>query len=114
MRTEPHLCEIAKTGRSGEKEQRSAKKEMEGQRKGRLEEIPTDLRHGTRSEILDASNNSRPCTRRWSRKVRKGEKIFSDLQGNDSCHCTDDCILKHAVFASRNQLPRNIIEACFR
>ena len=37
-RTQPHLCEIVKTGSFGEKEQRSAEKEMEGQHKG----IPTD------------------------------------------------------------------------
>ena len=40
-RTQP-LCEIAATGSIGGKEQRSTKKEMEGQHKGRHEEIPTD------------------------------------------------------------------------
>ena len=41
-RTQPHLCEIAKTGSFGAKEQRSTEKEMEGQRKGRHEEVLTD------------------------------------------------------------------------
>ena len=40
--TKPHLCKIAKTRSFWEKEQRSTEKEMEGQRKGRHEEIPTD------------------------------------------------------------------------
>ena len=40
--TQQHLCEIAKTGSFGEKEQRSAEKEMEGQNKRRHEEIPAD------------------------------------------------------------------------
>ena len=41
-RTQPHLCEIANTGSFGEKEQRSAENEMEGQHKGRHDEISTD------------------------------------------------------------------------
>ncbi len=41
-RTQPHLCEIAKTRGSWEKEQRPTEKEMEGQHTGRHEEIPTD------------------------------------------------------------------------
>ena len=41
------------------------------QHKERHEEIPTDGRHGTISEIIDDSNNGRPCTRRWSRKLRR-------------------------------------------
>ena len=41
-RTQPQLCEIAKTRNFWEKEQRSTEKEMEGQHKGRHEEIPTD------------------------------------------------------------------------
>ena len=52
-RTQPHLCEIAKTRGFWEKEQRPTEKEMEGQHTGRYEEIPTDRRHGTRSKILD-------------------------------------------------------------
>ena len=45
-------------------------KEMEGQHKGRHEEIPTNWRHGTISKLLDHWNNSLPCTQIWSRKVR--------------------------------------------
>ena len=36
------MCKISKTGSFGEKEHRSTEKEMEGQHKGRHEEIPTD------------------------------------------------------------------------
>ena len=41
-RTRHHLSEIVATRRFWEKEQRSTEKEMEGQLKGRYEEIPTD------------------------------------------------------------------------
>ena len=41
-RTQTHLCEIAATRSFWEKEQRSTEKVMEGQHKGRHEEIPTD------------------------------------------------------------------------
>ena len=41
-RTQPRMCEIAKTRGFWEKEQRSIEKEMEGQHTGRHEEIPTD------------------------------------------------------------------------
>ena len=53
LRTQPHLCEIAKNRGFWEKEQRPTEKEMEGQHTGRHEEIPTDRRHGTISKILD-------------------------------------------------------------
>ena len=39
VRTRPNLCEIAKTRSFWEKEQRSTRKDMEGQHKGRHEEI---------------------------------------------------------------------------
>ena len=41
-RTQPHLCEIVATRCFWENEQRSTEKEMQGQHKGRHEEIPTD------------------------------------------------------------------------
>ena len=44
-RTQPHLCDIAKTRGfwdSVEKEQRPTEREMEGQHTGRHEGIPTD------------------------------------------------------------------------
>ena len=41
-RTQPHLCEIAKTRGFWEKEQRSTENEMDGQQTSRHEEIPTD------------------------------------------------------------------------
>ena len=41
-RTQPRLCEIAKTRGFWEKGQRPTKKEMEGQHTGRHEEIPAD------------------------------------------------------------------------
>ena len=41
-RTQPHLCEIAKTGSFEEKEQRPTEKEKEGQHTGKHEEIPTE------------------------------------------------------------------------
>ena len=41
-RTEPHLCEIAETRSFWETEQKPTEREMEGQHKGRHEEIPTD------------------------------------------------------------------------
>ena len=67
---QPHMYEIAATGSFWEKEQRLTEKEMEGQHKGRHEEIPTNWRHGAISKLLDHRNNSLPCTQRWSRKVR--------------------------------------------
>ena len=39
---QPHLCEIAKTRGFSEKEQMPTEKEMDGQHKGRHEELPTD------------------------------------------------------------------------
>ena len=49
-----------------------------GKFKGRHEEIPTDRRHDTISELglLDDSNIGRPCRRR--KKGEKGEKPFLD------------------------------------
>ena len=42
LRREHKLCKIAETRGFWEKEQRPTEKEMEGQRKGRHEEVPTD------------------------------------------------------------------------
>ena len=51
-KTQPYdLCNIAKPGSFGEKEQRSTEKEMEG-----LEEIPTDGRHGRIHSQLQGSS----------------------------------------------------------
>ena len=69
-RTQPHLSEFTETRSFWETKQRSTEKEMEEQHKGRHEEITTDRRHGTRQKILDDKDNDRPCTRRWSRKMR--------------------------------------------
>ena len=52
-RSQPHLSEIAKDRGFWEKEPRSTEKEMEGQCKGRQEEVPTDGRHRTRSKKMD-------------------------------------------------------------
>ena len=51
-RTQPHLCEIAKTGSFGEKELKSADKEI---------------------------NNGRACTRGWSRKVGNNNNNNNNL-----------------------------------
>ena len=55
---------------SGRRSRGRPKRRLEGQHKGRHEEILTDWRHGTISKILDDWNNGLPCIKRWSRKVR--------------------------------------------
>ena len=41
-RTQPHMCEIAKTRSLWQKDQRATEKEMKGQPKGRHGEMPTN------------------------------------------------------------------------
>ena len=41
-KTQPHLCDIAKTTGLWAKEQGATEKEMDGQHTGRHEELPTD------------------------------------------------------------------------
>ena len=86
-RTQPHLCEIAETRGFWEKEQRPTEKEMEGQRKGRHEEVPTDGRHGTISKILDDKKYWPALHKEMVKKGEKGEK-GEEMDNNERTRST--------------------------